>query len=191
MSSELDADFQTSEKWRDEAIALREILLSCDVIEEQKWNKPCYSRDGENIAIIQRFTDKLALMFFKGILLDDPKGLLKPQGPNSRSALRLEFTSVEDVNSNDEAIRTLINDAIRVELAGLKVEKSDDLELPEELAFAFDDDPDFREAFETLTPGRQRGYCLHFSEPKKTETRTARIEKHRDRIMSGKGIHDR
>lgn len=191
MACELDPDFETAEKWRDEAIALREILLTCDLTEEQKWNKPCYSNNGENIAIIQRFSDKLALMFFKGVLLDDPDGLLKSQGPNSRSALRLEFTNVNEITSAENSIRTLINEAIRVEKAGLKVEKPDELELPEELAFAFDDDPDFREAFEKLTPGRQRGYCLHFSEPKKSETRIARIEKHRDRIFAGKGMHDR
>ena len=190
MNFELESDFETAEKWRDEAIALREILMSCDLIEEQKWNKPCYSRDGENIAIIQRFSDKLALMFFKGVLLEDPEGILRSQGPNSRSALRLEFQSVEDVTSAEQPIRALIKDAIRVEQAGLKVEKSDELDYPDELAFAFDDDPDFRAAFEALTPGRQRGYCLNFSEPKKSETRTARIEKHRNRILAGKGMRD-
>lgn len=191
MTGRLDSMFSDADNWRDEAQALRAILLDCGLTEDIKWGKPCYSHDGANICIIQRMKDFLALLFFKGALVNDPDGILAPQGANSRSGYRATFTSVDDVERMAGSLRACVRDAIEVERQGLKVEKSSEIDLPEELAFAFDDDPDFRAAFEALTPGRQRGYCLYFSDAKKAETRTARIGKYRQKILAGKGFHDR
>jgi uncharacterized protein YdeI (YjbR/CyaY-like superfamily) len=181
------------ERWRDELAALRTSLAGTELAEEFKWYKPCYTHAGKNIAIFQAFTDRCALMFFKGALLDDPDGLLREQGEESRSALRLEFRSVADVTSIETAIRDLVADAIRVEQAGLRVlppAPPTHRDYPDELIALMDGDPAFRDAFERLTPGRRRGYLLHFNGAKRSATRAARIERVRDRIMEGFGLHD-
>ena len=193
MTDMLHETFETAELWREEALALRTILLDCGLGEDLKWGKPCYSHDGANICIIQRMTGFLALLFFKGALIRDEAGILAPQGPNARAGYRATFTSVADVERMAGDIRACVRGAIEVEKRGLKVEKPDpgDLDLPDELVDACDDDPDLRTAFEALTPGRQRGYVLHVAGAKQSATRTARIDKHRARIMAGKGLHDR
>jgi uncharacterized protein YdeI (YjbR/CyaY-like superfamily) len=132
-------------------------------------------------------------MFFKGALLEDPKGLLREQGENSRSSLRLEFRSVDDAKNIESALRDLVADAIRIEQAGLRVKEPappTHRDYPDELVTLMDADPVFRDAFERLTPGRQRGYLLYFNGAKQSVTRTARIERMRDRIMEGFGLHD-
>ncbi len=180
-------------RWRDEFTALRTILLGTELTETFKWYKPCYTHDGKNIAIFQPLTDRCALMFFQCALLNDPQGLLREQGENSRSSLRLEFCSVADVTSMTPAVRDLVADAIRVEQAGLRVPPPaapTHRAYPAELAALMEADPAFRDAFERLTPGRQRGYLLHFNAAKQSATRVARIERVQDRIMEGFGLHD-
>jgi uncharacterized protein YdeI (YjbR/CyaY-like superfamily) len=191
--SRVDEYASRLERWRDEFAALRRILSDTELTEAFKWHKPCYTHAGKNVVIFQPFNDVCALMFFKGALLNDPKALLREQGEHSRSSLRLEFRSVVDVTSMKSAIRDLVADAIRVEQAGLRVEEPAapiDRDYPDELAALMEADPAFREAFERLTPGRKRGYLLHFSGAKQSTTRTARIERVQDRIMEGFGIHD-
>jgi uncharacterized protein YdeI (YjbR/CyaY-like superfamily) len=180
-------------RWGDEFAALRTVLLDTELTEALKWYKPCYTHAGKNIVIFQPFNDLCALMFFKGALLNDPKALLREQGENSRSSLRLEFRSVADVTSMESALRDLVADAIRVEQAGLRVKNpaSCDRDYPDELAALVEADPAFRDAFERLTPGRQRGYLLHFNSAKAvSNARAARIERVQDRIMDGFGLHD-
>jgi uncharacterized protein YdeI (YjbR/CyaY-like superfamily) len=179
--------------WRDEFATLRTILWDTELTEEFKWYKPCYTHAGKNIVIFQPFNDLCALMFFKGALLNDPKALLREQGEDSRSSRRLEFRSVADVTRTSSALRALVADAIRVEQAGLRVTKPAPptrRDYPHELATLMDADPAFRDAFERLTPGRQRGYLLHFNGAKQSATRMARIERMQDRIMEGFGLHD-
>ena len=159
-----------------------------------KWYKPCYSHGGSNIAIFQPFKELCALLFFKGALLEDPEGALTEQGENTRSALRLEFRSVADVTSATKTIQTLVQDAIRVERAGLSVPQrasTDDEPYPEELHLVLDADAALRDAWERLTPGRRRGWLLHFNAAKQSRTRVARIERAAPRILEGFGMHDR
>jgi uncharacterized protein YdeI (YjbR/CyaY-like superfamily) len=181
------------ERWRDEFAALRTVLLDTELTEAFKWHKPCYTHAGKNIVIFQPMNDVCALMFFKGALLHDPQALLREQGEHSRSSLRLEFCSVADVTSMESALRDLVAEAIRVEQAGLRVEDPappTHRDYPNELLALMDADPGFRDAFERLTPGRQRGYLLHFNGAKQSATRSARIERVRDRVMEGFGLHD-
>lgn len=179
-------------QWREEFDALRATLLGTQLEEAFKWRKPCYVHDGANIVIFQPFRELCALMFFKGVLLDDPDDLLREQGSNTQSALRLEFRSMEDVRSQRAAIPGFVRQAIQHEDEGRTVEfrETREYEVPEELLMRFDEDPRFREAFESLTPGRQRGYLLHFAGAKKPETRMARIDRHAPRIFDGLGMHD-
>lgn len=181
------------EHWRDEFAALRRILSETELTEAFKWRKPCYTHAGKNIVIFQPFNDLCALMFFKGALLSDPEGLLREQGANSRAALRLEFRSVAAVRGTKRALRDLVADAIRVEQAGRRVKKPappTHHDYPGELAALMEAAPAFRDAFERLTPGRRRGYLLHFNGAKRSATRAARIERVQDRIMEGFGLHD-
>jgi uncharacterized protein YdeI (YjbR/CyaY-like superfamily) len=191
MSAEVDAYVSESEQWPDEMAALRPLLLDCGLTEAIKWRKPCYSHQGKNIVIMQEMKEFLALMFFKGALLDDAAGVLEDQGPNSRSARRMTFTSVEDVVRLADTVAAYVNEAIVVEDAGLEVGSAPDLVLVEELQARIDDDPRFGAAFESLTPGRQREYNLYFSAAKQSTTRTGRIQRYVDKILAGKGMRDR
>jgi uncharacterized protein YdeI (YjbR/CyaY-like superfamily) len=191
MNPEVDAYIRESGRWPEEMAALRPILLNTGLTEEIKWRKPCYSHEGTNIAILQEMNDSLALMFFKGALLEDPEGVLRDQGPNSRSARRIEFASVEDVARLADTVAAYVEEAIGVEEAGLEVGAPPELVPVEELQDRLDQDPDFKAAFESLTPGRQREYNLYFSGAKQAKTRTARVEKYAQRIIDGKGLRDR
>ncbi len=190
MASPVDDYLETPGPWREEMRALRPILLDCGLDEALKWAKPCYAHDGENIAIMQPMKDFLALMFFKGALVDDPDGLLREQGPNSRAAKRLEFTGIDAIMAAEAQVRALVASAIAVETSGAKLPPRGELELPEELTEALADDAELSAAFDALTPGRQRGYALHIAGAKQAETRRNRIAKHRPRILAGKGLHD-
>jgi uncharacterized protein YdeI (YjbR/CyaY-like superfamily) len=171
--------------------ALHPILTAAGLSEDIKWAKPCYTHDGRNIAIMQEMKDFLALMFFKGALLDDPDGLLRSQGPNSRSARRLEFTSTEAVESAAPAIRALVAQAIAVEEAGLDAGPAPEEELAPELQERLDSDAALAAAFGALTPGRRREYNLHISGAKRPETRASRLDRCVPIIMAGKGMRDR
>lgn len=190
MTTELDTYFDDLTTWHDQALALREVLRGHGLTEELKWKKPCYIHGGDNLAVLQPFKEFLALLFFKGALFKDPEGLLKSQGENTRSALRLEFTTVDQIEEQADAIRALVDEAIAVEKAGLKVERAELPDMPEEMIAVFEQDPELQEAFDELTPGRQRSYVLHVASAKQSATRTSRIERCRDKIISGKGFNE-
>lgn len=181
-----------SRRWQAEVDALRAILHRCHLDEIIRWRKPCYAHGGKNIAILQEMKHHLALMFFKGVLLQDPEGVLRRPGQNSRIGRRFEFTSVQQVLDSAATIERYVAEAIEIEEAGLTVEKPDrELVLPQELLTRFRSDKAFAAAFFALTPGRQRGYNIYFSAPKGAEARERRIEKYRRAILDGKGFHDR
>jgi uncharacterized protein YdeI (YjbR/CyaY-like superfamily) len=190
-SPEVDAYIERSEKWRSEMAELRPLLLSRALTEEIKWGKPCYSHRGRNIVILQEMKDFLALMFFKGALLQDPNGVLEEQGSNSRSARRIRFTSVEDVARSADIVKAYVDQAIDVEEAGLQLAPAAELVLVDELQQRLDQDAALKAAFEELTPGRQREYNIYFSEAKQAKTRVARVEKYVQKILDGKGFRDR
>ncbi len=190
-NSKVDAYIARSKQWPEEMGALRSILLDAGLTEEIKWGKPCYSHDDKNIVIIQEMKDFLALMFFKGALLDDTAGVLKEQGPNSRSAMRMQFTSVDDVTQHTEVIANYVEEAVDAEKAGLEVGPAPELVLVAELQHRLDLDPELQAAFSALTPGRQREYNLHISDAKQAKTREDRVEKCAPKILEGKGLRDR
>ena len=179
--------------WRAEFEALRPLLIGAGLGEEFKWYKPCYTHSGSNVVIFQPFKELCALLFFKGALLEDPDGALKQQGENTRFALRLEFRSVADVTAAKRTITALVKDAIRVEQAGLSLPRraaEDDAPYCEELHMLLDADPALRAAWEGLTPGRRRGWLIHFNAAKRSNTRVTRIERATPRILEGFGMHD-
>jgi uncharacterized protein YdeI (YjbR/CyaY-like superfamily) len=180
-----------SKAWQGEIRKLRSILLDCGLDEELKWGKPCFLYEGKNVAIVQPFKAHLSLMFFKGALLKDSHGLLRSQGENTQSAMRLEFTSEAQITK--AVVASYVKQAIAAEKAGLKVDfkAKRELELPEELTRILQKDRKLEKAFGSLTPGRQRAYVLHFAGAKQSQTRTARIEKCIPRILAGLGMHDR
>jgi uncharacterized protein YdeI (YjbR/CyaY-like superfamily) len=178
--------------WRDEMLALRRLMLAEDVTEALKWRQPCYAAHGSNIGIIGPEKSDVVLSFFKGVLIEDPRDLLEPPGPNSRSARILRFTQLDQIEETAEDITGFIRQAIAIEREGRTVDlPKDDFDPPQVLLDAFKGDPALKEAFENLTPGRQRGYVLHLNDAKQDKTRRARIEKWRDAILEGRGMHDR
>ncbi len=191
MNPKVDAYIGRSEKWPEEMTELRPILLGCGVTEDIKWGKPCYSHEGRNIVIVQEMKEFLSLMFFKGALLKDPDGVLEEQGPNSRSARRICFTSVDDVAGLSDTVKAYVQEAIDVEDAGLEVGPAPAPLLVDELQDRLGQDPAFKAAFEALTPGRQREYNMYFTDAKRAETRAARVDKYTEKILDGKGLRDR
>ncbi|MBA4490621.1 YdeI family protein [Paracoccus sp. S1E-3] len=188
----LDAFFSHQTTWRDELLALRAILLDAGLTETFKWSSPVYTAHGGNVAIIWGFKDRAAIGFFKGVLMQDPEHLLEAPGDNSRSSRVINFTSLDQIKGAAPVLRAYLAEASRIEEQGLKVDlPKDDLEYPEELVSRLDGDPDFREAFEALTPGRRRSWVLHFGGAKQAATRVARIDKAAPKILAGKGFNDR
>jgi uncharacterized protein YdeI (YjbR/CyaY-like superfamily) len=188
-----DAFFARAKSWREEQAALRALALACGLEETLKWGKPCYTTpDGANIVLIQTFKGFCALLFFKGALIEDPKGMLVAPGENSQSARQARFTSVAEIDKAASTLKAYIRKALTIEKAGLKVELKTITEhaVPEELQACFAKAPAFKAAFEALTPGRQRAYLLHFSGAKQSATRASRIEKCRPQILAGKGLND-
>lgn len=192
MNPKVDAYFRGQKRWREELERLRAIALDCGLDEELKWRQPCYTLGGRNIAILQSFREKCALMFFQGSLLEDPQGLLEPPGANSRIAARMVFTGTDEIAKREKRIRAFLKAAIRIEEAGERVEPKKPTEpLPAELESMFREIRGLRKAFGALTPGRQREYVLHFSGAKQAATRRSRIERCVPRILDGRGMRDR
>jgi len=187
----VDAFVSRAKSWQGEIQKLRSILLDCGLEEDLKWGKPCFQYEGKNVAIIQPFKGHCSLMFFKGALLEDTHGLLRSQGENTQSALRLEFTSEAAIKKS--VVQSYAKQAIAVEKAGHKVDfkAKRELELPEELTAILKKDRKLAKAFGALTPGRQRGYVMHFAAAKQSHTRTARIEKCAPKILAGLGFNER
>ena len=178
--------------WPEELRQLRRIVLECGLDEEYKWSQPCYTFQGANIVLVTAFREYAALAFFKGALLADPEGILIAPGENSQSARQIRFTSVGQIMEMESVLKAYIYEAVEVERIGLKVKfKKKPLCIPEELQSKFNDMPALKSAFEALTPGRQRGYIIYFSQPKQSKTRLARIEKYMEDIFRGRGINDR
>lgn len=179
--------------WPQELRKLRSIALECGLTEESKWGVPCYTFQGANVSIVSALKDYCSISFFKGVLLQDAHKILEKPGPNSQSDRLLKFTSLQQILDIEDIIKAYILEAIEVEKAGLKVEykAKDDLDYPEELLAKFEEQPEVKDAFEALTPGRKRGYILHFTQPKQSQTRTKRIEKMIPKILEGKGFFDR
>jgi len=179
-------------RWSAEFAALRQLCLASGLNEELKWGQACYDLDGGKIVLIHGFKDYCALLFMKGALLKDSKGVLVQQTKNVQSARQIRFTSLADINRQKTAVKAYIKEAIAVEKSGAKVQMRSvaDFEMPAEFLRRLDDDPELAEAFHELTPGRQKGYLLHFGGAKQSATRAARVEKHAPRILRGLGLDD-
>lgn len=192
MNAKVDAYLRETEKWRDEFVALRKIILASGLDEELKWGVPCYSLDGKNIVLIHGFKEYCAVLFFKGALLKDPQGILVIQTENVQAARQVRFTDVGQIHEMAAVLKAYISEAMEVEKAGLTVsfKKTDEFAMPEEFQNKLDTDPALKKAFEALTPGRQRAYLLHFSSAKQSKTREARIEKSRQKIFDGIGPNE-
>lgn len=178
--------------WTAELEKLRKIVLNCGLKEELKWGVPCYVYEKNNVVIIGAFKEYCCLSFFKGVLLIDSEKILTKQGENTQSGRIVKFTDVGKIIELESVLRNYIYEAVEIEKAGLKVEfkPTSEYSIPEELIGKFVENPTLKIAFEALTPGRQRAYLLHFSQPKQSKTREARIEKYMPQILIGKGIND-
>lgn len=193
MNAKVDAYLNKTEVWREELEALRSILLDSPMVEELKWGKPCYTCDGGNVVILQGFKEFCAVLFPKGALLKDVAGILEKPGENTQAARRVPFTSAQQIADKKDLLKTYIQEAIEAEKAGLEVDfkSTSEYEVPVEFQHRLETDPALKKAYEALTPGRQRGYLLHFSSAKQSKTRESRIDKCRPIILEGKGLNDR
>ncbi len=179
--------------WREELAMLRQIVLECGLLEELKWSQPVYSFQQKNIGMVTAFNDNCVISFFKGALLKDENKILEKPGENTQGGRVVRFTDLQKIIELKPILKAYIFEAIEIEKSGerVKLKTMDEYEIPEELEAKFAENPEFKVAFQSLTPGRQRGYYLHFSQPKQTKTRVERIEKCQPKIFSGKGFQDR
>lgn len=192
MNPKVDFFFNKAEKWQEEFKTLRMIVLDCGLNEELKWGVPCYTVDNSNIVLMHGFKEYCALLFVKGALLTDPQGILIQQTENVQAARQIRFTSLGQIVELEPVLKAYIAEAVGVEKAGLKVnlKKTSEFVMPEEFINKLEEVPGLQDAFEALTPGRQRAYLLYFSQPKQAKTRQSRIEKYVQQILAGKGLDD-
>jgi uncharacterized protein YdeI (YjbR/CyaY-like superfamily) len=192
MNSKVDFYFSKPTKWQKEFKKLREIVLDCGLMEELKWGQPCYTFENRNIVLIHGFKEYCAYLFFKGALLNDVKGILIQQTENVQAARQIRFTNIQEIVKLESILKAYVNEAIKVEKSGLKVnlKKTTEFNIPEEFQNKLDKVPSLKNAFKSLTPGRQRGYLLYFSAPKQSKTRESRVEKFIPQILDGKGLED-
>ena len=192
MNPKVDFFFRKASKWQKEFEKLRSIVLDCGLTEELKWGCPCYTIRQRNIVLIHGFKEYCALLFFKGVLLQDANGILIQQTKNVQAARQIRFTNVREIVKMETILKDYIDEAVEVENSGLKVrlKKTSDFRVPEEFQRKLDEIPGLKVAFESLTPGRQRRYLFYFAQPKQTKTRESRIEKYVKRILKGKGLDD-
>lgn len=188
----VDEYLSKASKWQNEMKQLRSIVLSCAVTEELKWGKPCYTFEGSNVVLIIGFKNYCALLFCKGALLKDPKGILVQPTENTQAARQIRFTSAQEIARLEPALKAYVKEAVAVQKAGLEVayKKPSEFKVPEELQNKFGQMPALKTAFNALTPGRQRAYVLYFSGAKQSITREARIAKCAKQILAGKGLND-
>lgn len=192
MNSEVDWYFEKETKWQKEFKLLRTIITGCGLNEELKWGNPCYTFEGNNIVLIHGFKEYCALLFFKGSLLKDEHSILIQQTANVQAARQARFTNIKEITKVKPLLKEYIYEAIDVEKEGLKVpmKKTKEFNMPGEFEKKLREDSELKKAFKALTPGRQRGYLLYFSQPKQAKTRESRIEKYRPQILDGKGLND-
>jgi uncharacterized protein YdeI (YjbR/CyaY-like superfamily) len=193
MNPKVDFFFSKAKEWQEEFEKLRRIILDCrELTEELRWGKPCYTFQGSNIVLIHGFKEYCALLFFKGALLKDAKGILIQQTENVQAARQIRFTNVREIVEMKSVLKAYIHEAIQVEKAGLTVDykKTSEFAIPEEFQRKLDKIPALKTAFNALTPGRQRGYILYFSAAKQSKTRASRVEKYTQQILKGKGLDD-
>jgi uncharacterized protein YdeI (YjbR/CyaY-like superfamily) len=192
LNPKVDAYISHSDKWREELARLRTILLTCPLSEEFKWGVPCYTFENSNVVLMHVFKEYCALLFVKGALLKDARGILIKQTENTQAGRQIRFTSVREVVEMEAILKAYVLEAIEVEKAGLKVSFKETTEfvLPEEFLRRLVEIPALRAAFDALTPGRQRAYLLYFSAPKQSKTRESRVEKCVQQILNGKGLDD-
>lgn len=192
MNPKVDAFLSTAKKWQDAFVKLRMIILECPLSEELKWGVPCYTFQEKNIVLMHGFKDYCALLFVKGALLKDDKGILITQTENVQAGRQVRFSNVEEIMEMESILKAYLCEAIEVEKAGLKVNfnRNTTLLFPEEFQNKLDENPDLKSAFNALTPGRQRAYNLYFSEPKQAKTRESRVVKCMPQILLGKGLND-
>jgi len=192
MNPKVDFYFVKAKKWQAEIEKLRLIVLDCGLTEELKWGCPCYTDQKSNIVLIHVFKEYCALLFFKGALLSDTHHILIQQTKNVQAARQMRFTSTREIAKLEPVIKAYVYEAIEVEKAGLKVEykKTSEFNIPEEFQNKLDRNKSLKTAFYALTPGRQRAYLFHFSQPKLSKTREARVEKSIKQILKGKGLDD-
>jgi uncharacterized protein YdeI (YjbR/CyaY-like superfamily) len=192
MNPKVDFYFDKNETWQKEIEKMRSIVLDCGLNEELKWGCPCYQYNETNVVLIHVFKEYCAFLFFKGALLNDPNGILVQQTENVQAARQMRFTNLKEIVKLEAAIKAYIYEAIEVEKAGLtvKLKKTSEFNMPEEFQKRLNKNKALRTAFESLTPGRQRAYLLHFSSAKQAKTRESRIEKYIPQILEGRGIDD-
>lgn len=192
MNSKVDFYFNQATQWHEEIGHLRTIVLDCGLEEELKWGCPCYTFQKNNIVLIHVFKEYCALLFFKGALLHNTDGILIQQTEHVQAARQIRFTNAHEITALETTLKAYIYEAIEVEKAGLEVvlKKTTEFAVAEEFQIKLDEPSALKTAFEALSPGRQRAYLLHFSQPKQSKTREARVEKNIPRILDGKGLDD-
>jgi uncharacterized protein YdeI (YjbR/CyaY-like superfamily) len=192
MNPRVDVFLSKAKKWQKEFKKFQTIALDCGLTEEVKWGWPCYTSEKSNVVLMHGFKEYCALLFFKGALLKDRKGILIQQTQNVQAARQIRFANVQEIVEMEPILKAYIKEAIEVEKAGLKVtyKKTSDFKIPEEFQNKLDQRPALKTAFDALTPGRQRAYLFYFSQPKQSKTRELRVEKCMQRILNGKGLDD-
>lgn len=177
----------------DALILLRSIINSTELVETVKWSAPVYTINNKNVVGLGAFKNHFGVWFFNGVFLRDRHNVLVNAQENKTKALRqMRFTSIEDIHK--ELVLDYIKEAIENQKLGKEVKPDrtkKEIVIPHELQEVLDTDSAMREAFQTLTPGKQREYCDYIASAKREATKQSRLEKITPMVLQGVGLNDK
>ncbi|WP_375207201.1 YdeI/OmpD-associated family protein [Hyphococcus sp.] len=187
-----DAYFKNADKWREELLALRKILVSTGLKEELKWGSPFYTLDGKHIVGLTAFKNFFCLWFPQGALLKDEKKLLiNAQEGVTRAQRQWRMTGAKDIKP--AVIKAYVKEAAALAREGkeIKPKRKGALVVPAELKTALASNKRASAAFEKLTPGKRREYADYIAEAKQAATKERRLKKILPMIAAGAGLNDK
>ena len=117
INPKVDEFLNSVQQWKEEYEKLRMIILECQLIEDMRWEKPCYSLQKENLVLIHGFKEYCALLFLKGALLKDSNGILVRQTENVPEGRQIRFTNLQEIEALEPVIKDYIYEAIEIEKA--------------------------------------------------------------------------
>ena len=187
----VDEFFSKVMHYQKELSILIALMDKTELVESIKWGMPVYTINGKNVVGLGAHKSYFGLWFYSGSLLSDPNNvLINAQEGKTKGMRQLRFQSEEEIDA--EVVMPLLLEAIENQKLGKEIKpQKKKLEIPDELKEALSNSSQLSEAFDSLTPGKQKEYTEYISEAKRIETRLKRLEKITPMILSGVGLNDR
>ncbi|MBQ4914377.1 YdeI/OmpD-associated family protein [Maribacter sp. MMG018] len=194
-SEKIEAYYNEEHRYKKAISLLRDRVLKTDLEETFKWSFPTYTLNNKNVLAICKFKNHFGIWFFNGVFLKDPHKVLENAQKGKTKAMRhWKFNGIDEIDKT--VLDTYINEAIEnqrkgIELTPLKKERTSRPKIPSLLSNAFIDNPDTKQAFNSLTPYKQKEYIEYITSAKQEKTKTSRLAKILPMIIEGRGLNDK